>query len=102
MSAVSHRRRPWGSLWSNAPWDGRPRAAAPVVAPVTQAALAPTGTAARSHLPRARQLLRVAFGRVFADAPWHGPADPLTVTPTARMTDTPPPVGPPADRVPTL
>lgn len=100
MSAVSPRRRPWGGLWSQAPWDGRPRAAAPVVAPVTEAALAPAAAPARAHLPRGRQLLRAAFGRVLADAPWAGrpaavaAADPLTVTPPPGLVDTLPPVAP--------
>jgi hypothetical protein len=100
MSAVSHRRRPWGALWSKAPWDGRPTPAEVVVVPTTAAALTPP--ADRGHLPRGRQLLRAAFGRVWAGAPWAGRLDPLTVTPPPGLTDTPPPVGHRPDVVPAL
>ena len=88
MAAVNHRRRSWGALLGFAPWDGKPRPAEPLVAPVTTAALAPAVAPGRLHLPRARQLLRVGFGRMLATAPWDCPPDPLTVTPNCPLTQT--------------
>ncbi|MCU0704208.1 MAG: hypothetical protein MUF18_09565 [Fimbriiglobus sp.] len=59
------RRRPWGQLWADAPWDGKARPPAPVRAPLTEAALIDTPP------PRGTlSLRRRAWGKLFQAVPW--------------------------------
>lgn len=71
------RRRPWGHLWSAAPWDGRAKPPEPLRIPSTAAASIDTPPS-RGTL----SLRRRAFGRMLAAAPWAGRAAPTPPTET--------------------
>jgi hypothetical protein len=61
------RRRPWGQLWSAAPWDGQAKIPEPLRMPNTDAAMIETPP------PRGTlSLRRQAFGRMLVTAPWSG------------------------------
>ena len=65
------RRTAWGTLLADAPWDGRPRAAAPVLVPATAAGRAASpdlGVPGPGLTPRGPK--RVPFGRLLAGTPW--------------------------------
>ena len=68
---LTPRRVAWGSLLADAPWDGRPREAAPIHVPATAAGRAATpdyGDPELAATPRSRK--RVPFGVLLATAPW--------------------------------
>ena len=63
------RRTAWGTLLADAPWDGRPRAAAPVLVPATAAGRADPDPGPGPG-PTPRRPKRVPFGALLAGAPW--------------------------------
>jgi len=81
------RRVAWGSLLADAPWDGRPRAVAPILAPATAAGRAAPAevsplSAGPGTVPRSRK--RVPLGALLANAPWATrPASPPDLVPIA-------------------
>ncbi len=71
---LAARRVAWGVLLSAAPWDGRPRAVAPLAIPATAAGLVPPAEPTRlagDTPPRPKK--RSPFGELLASAPWAGP-----------------------------
>ena len=67
------RRVAWGVLLADAPWDGRPRAVAPLAIPATEAGLVPLAEPSRpaeGAPPRPKK--RSPFGQLLASAPWAG------------------------------
>ena len=80
------RRVAWGVLFSDAPWDGRPREVVPLAIPATVAGLTPFVEAhdAGPTTPRPRK--RLPFGSLLASAPWAGRHAVAAVTPIGLAT----------------
>ncbi len=79
------RRVAWGTLMTDAPWDGRPRAAAPIHAPATAAGRAAAIDPVDPGFgPPPRSRKRVPLGALLANAPWAArPATVALVAPVA-------------------
>ena len=68
---LARRRVAWGSLLADAPWDGRPRAVAPIAIPATAAGRVSTPDFGGDGLdPTPRRPKRLPFGALLASAPW--------------------------------
>lgn len=78
---MPRKRLAWGSLWSDAPWDGKPKTPTPIAIPATLAARVPVSVP-EIIAGGKRVLRRLPFGKLLAGVPWSGkPA--ATVSPTS-------------------
>jgi len=79
---MPRKRLPWGSLWSDAPWDGKLKTPTPIVIPATLAARVPASVP-EIVAGGKRMLRRLPFGKLLSGVPWSGkPAS--TLNPNAR------------------
>jgi len=68
---MPRKRLPWGSLWSDAPWDGKPKQQTPIAIPATLAARVPVSVP-EFVVNGKRPLRRMSFGKLLAGVPWSG------------------------------
>jgi len=74
------RRRPWGTLWAKAGWDGTKPEMETLRIPNTTAAPLP-----QSSIARPRSLRMGAFGRLLVGVPWSGAVLPVSVASTVNF-----------------
>jgi hypothetical protein len=82
MATMTRKRLAWGTLWSEAPWDGQKKEPTPIQIPATAAAKIAVTVPVIIGAEK-RVLRRMPLGKLLRTLPWAG--RPNTPEPTANL-----------------